>query len=316
MAGPIVLTSPTMSNSCQDSGLSPNVQGIFWMLTAGLFFSLMVALVKVLGSRFPSVEIVLFRSLVQLVVLFFVFWRTGFDSLKPNRPWLQGVRSLLAVALINCNYYAFTQLPLADVTAIGFSRNLFLAVLAVMVLGERLNTPRLLALLAGFLGILIVVRPGSGIFEASAGVALLGACLGAVMMTLIRKLTATDSNIVMMLYPAIAITCATSIPASMVWVTPTSGEMGLLILMSLAGVIGQWCLIQGFRRGEATVVSPANYVRLVFATFFGFYLFGEIPDRYTILGSLIIIASNLLLIFHEGRPTKTGPGERVPGDVT
>lgn len=305
-----------MNSSPLKSGLSSNVYGILWMLTAGLFFSFMVALVKLLGSRFPSVEIVFFRSLVQLGVLSIVFWRVGFSSLKPNRPWLQGVRSLLAVALINCNYYAFTQLPLADVTAIGFSRNLFLAVLAVLFLGERMNSNRLVAMMVGFLGILIVVRPGSGLFEAAAAVALLGACLGAVMMTLIRKLTASDSNIVMMLYPAIAITLMTSIPAMMAWVAPNMKELGLLILMSLAGVIGQWCLIQGFRRGEATVVSPANYVRLVFATVFGFYLFGEVPDGYTILGSLIIIGSNLLLIFQEGRTPRTKPGERVPGDVT
>lgn len=286
------------------------------MLLAGFFFSVMVALIRLLGSSFPSVEIVFFRSLVQLCVLSVVFWRIGFSSLKPNRPRLQLVRSLLAVALINCNYYAFTQLPIADVTAIGFSRNLFVVILAMLFLGEKMNGSRMLVTLAGFIGILVIVRPGAGIFEAAAGVALLGACLGAVMMTLIRKLTADDSNIVMMLYPALAISLMTSIPAMLVWVTPTSKELGLLILMALIGIIGQWCLIQGFRMGEATVVAPANYVRLVFATILGFYLFAEIPDAYTIFGSLIIIGSNLLLIYLEGRVVKPRSGERVPGDVT
>ena len=286
------------------------------MLLAGLFFSVMVALVRLLGSQFPSVEIVFFRSLVQLCVLSVVFWRIGFSSLKPNRPGLQLVRSLLAVALINCNYYAFTQLPIADVTAIGFSRNLFVVILAMLFLGEKMNGLRLVVTLAGFIGILVIVRPGAGIFDASAGVALLGACLGAVMMTLVRKLTADDSNIVMMLYPALAISLLTSIPALMVWVTPTANELGLLILMALIGIVGQWCLIQGFRMGEATVVAPANYVRLVFAIILGFYLFAEIPDMYTIVGSLIIIGSNLLLIIREGRAPKPRSGERVPGDVT
>lgn len=99
------------------------------MLIAGLFFSVMVALIKLLGARFPSVEIVFFRSVIQLCVLSVVFWRIGFSSLKTNRPLLHGFRALIAIALINCNFYAFTQLPMADVTAIGFSRNLFVVVL-------------------------------------------------------------------------------------------------------------------------------------------------------------------------------------------
>lgn len=290
--------------------------GIGWMLLAGLFFSVMVALIRLLGSNIPSVEIVFFRSLVQLCVLSVVFWRAGFSSLKPNRPGLQLVRSLLAVALINCNYYAFTKLPVADVTAIGFSRNLFVVILAMVFLKERMSVGRLLVTLVGFFGILVVVRPGAGVFDESAGIALFGACLGAVMMTLIRKLTADDSNIVMMLYPALAICTLTSIPALMVWVTPTPAELVLLTLMSLIGIVGQWCLIQGFRMGEASVVAPANYVRLVFAVILGFYLFAEIPDAYTITGSLIIIASNLLLIYQEGWASKPKTGERVPGDVT
>ena len=286
------------------------------MLLAGLIFSGMVALIKILGSRFPSFEIVFFRSVVQLAVLSIVFWRVGFSSLKSERPFLQGARALLAVVLINCNFYAFTQLPLADVTAIGFSRNLFLVVLAVFVLGETLNLNRLLATFIGFFGILIIVRPGAGLFESAAAIALVGSCLGAVMMTLIRKLTATDSNIVMMVYPSLAIVIVMFIPATMVWVTPTMPEFGLLILMSCMGICGQWCMIQAYRRGEATVVSPASYVRLVFATIFGFFLFAELPDTFTVVGALIIVGSNLFLIVKEGSVRKTRPGDRVPGDVT
>lgn len=287
-----------------------------WMLAAGLFFSVMVAMIKLLGSRFPSVEIVFFRSLGQLFVLVIVFWRVGFSSLKTKRPLLQGIRALLGVLLINCNFYAFTKLPLADVTAIGFSRNLFLVLLAVVILGERLNVARLLATIIGFLGIIVIVRPGSGVFEYGAWLALVGACLGAVMMTLVRKLTATDSNIVMMLYPSAVIVLATCIPVFMMWVTPTFNELGCLIFMSCMGIVGQWCMIQAFRRGEATAVAPASYVRLVFAIFIGFYLFAELPDTVTIVGAIIIIGSNIFLIMHEGAVRKAQAGARVPGDVT
>jgi drug/metabolite transporter (DMT)-like permease len=296
--------------------VNPNVLGIFWMLIAGLFFSAMVALIKLLGARFPSVEIVFFRSVIQLIFLLVILWRVGFSSLKTKSPWLQGLRSLLAVVLINCNFYAFTQLPIADVTAIGFSRNIFLAVLAVLVLGERLTAQRVLATVIGFFGILIIVRPESGIFEGAALVALAGAFLGAIMMVLIRKLTASDSNIAMMAYPSFVIVLITFFPVLLVWVAPTLKELGLLTAMSCLGILGQWCMIQAFRCGEAIVVAPAGYVRLVFASLIGISFFNEIPDGISLIGAIVIISSNLILIVQEGKGRKNEGVGRVPGDVT
>jgi len=305
-----------MNKMIQRTGLDGNVQGIFWMLLAGLFFSVMVALIKFLGNRFASFEIVFFRSFVQLMVLSIVFARIGFSSLKTGRPLLQGFRALIAVMLINCNFYAFTKLPLADVTAIGFSRNLFLAFLAVPLLSEKMSIHRLSATIAGFVGIIIIIRPGQGLFDGVALIALAGAGLGATMMILNRKLTRSDSNVVMMTYPALAIVLATSIPTYMTWITPTGYELILLIVASFMGIIGQYCLIQAFRLGEATAVAPAGYVRLIFATIIGYFMFAEVPDIMFIMGTVVIVGSNFHLIFWEGRANKTEPGERVPGDVT
>jgi drug/metabolite transporter (DMT)-like permease len=170
------------------TNLGGNVYGILWMLLAGLLFSCMVALIKLLGSRIPSYEIVFFRSSIQLVVLFFVFWRIGFSSLKTTRPLLQGLRALIAVLLINCNFYAFTKLPLADVTSIGFSRNLFLILLAVPLLGEKVSVHRILATIVGFIGIIIIIRPGQSAFEGAALIALAGAGLGASLLFMFRYL--------------------------------------------------------------------------------------------------------------------------------
>lgn len=305
-----------MKKLVQCSGLNSNIRGILWMLLAGLFFSVMVALIKTLGSRIASFEIVFFRSFIQLAVLSIIFWRIGFSSLKTMRPLLQGVRAFIAVLLINCNFYAFTKLPLADVTAIGFSRNLFLVLLAVPLLAEKISIHRALATIAGFAGIIIIMRPGQGVFEGVALIALVGACLGATMMILIRKLTASDSNVAMMTYPSLAIVLVTSVPTYLFWLTPTSHELLLLIAMSFMGISGQWCLIQAFRLGEVTAVAPASYVRLLFAMIIGYYFFAETPDSMSIIGTLIIIGSNLYLILWEGRATKTEPGQRVPGDVT
>ena len=296
--------------------LDGNIRGIFWMLLAGLFFSFMVTLIKLLGSRIPSYEIVFFRSVIQLMVLTVVFWRIGFSSLKTSRPLLQGLRALIAVLLINCNFYAFTKLPIADVTAIGFSRNLFLALLAVPLLAEKFNPHRMLVTIVGFIGIIIIIRPGASAFEGVALIALAGAGLGATMMILIRKLTTTDSNVAMMTYPSLAIVLVMSVPTCMWWIMPTGYELILLILMAFMGISGQWCLIQAFRLGEVTAVAPASYMRLFFATIIGYYLFAEIPDAMSIVGTLIIVGSNLYLVFLEGHVSKTEPGERVPGDVT
>ena len=298
------------------TNLGGNVYGILWMLLAGLLFSCMVALIKLLGSRIPSYEIVFFRSSIQLVVLFFVFCRIGFSSLKTTRPLLQGLRALIAVLLINCNFYAFTKLPLADVTSIGFSRNLFLILLAVPLLGEKVSVHRILATIVGFIGIIIIIRPGQSAFEGAALIALAGAGLGATMMIMIRKLTATDSNVAMMAYPSMAIVAVMSIPTYLLWIIPTNQEIVLLTLMSFMGISGQWCMIQAFRNGEATAVAPASYLRLLFATIIGYYFFAEIPDTMTIVGTVIIVGSNLHLVYKEKSVHKTDSGNRVPGDVT
>lgn len=296
--------------------LTSNTSGILWMILAGFFFSFMVGLIKLLGNRIPSYEIVFFRSATQLIFLTFVVFRLGFSSLKTSRPLLQGVRTLIAVLLINCNFYAFTQLPVADVTAIGFSRSLFLALLAVPFLSEKFTPHKILALVFGFIGILLITKPGLGTFQGVMLIALAGTALGAAMMILIRKLTATDSNIAMMTYPALGIVITTSIPTFIFWIQPTGHEIVLLLTMSIFGIIGQWCMIQAFRMGEATAVAPAGYTRIIFATIVGYWFFAELPDTISILGMLIVIGSNLLLIFKEGRVNKTVPGARVPGDVT
>lgn len=286
------------------------------MLLAGFFFSAMVALVKLLGSRFSSIEIVFFRSAVQLVVVSIVLWKTGFASIQTKRPLLHTCRALAAVLLLNCNFYAFTKLPMADVVAIGFSRNLFLVVLAVLVLGEKLNSRRLLATVVGFIGVIVIVRPGSSLLESAAWIALAGAGFGAIAITMIRKLTVTESNIALLFYPAIAIFLATVVPAKLVWITPTIPEFCLLILLSVMGISGQSCLIQAFRAGETIAVAPASYVRLVYAVLLGYCFFSEVPDMISMIGAVIIVCSNLFLIIHERLAHKTKQGERVPGDVT
>lgn len=276
-----------------------NICGIFWMLLAGLLMSCMVVLIKILGNRLPSFEIVFFRSLLQLIVLASVFIRIGFSELKTSRPYLQTIRALVAVILINCNFYAFTKLPVADVTAIGFSRNLFLVILAIPLLGEKINIHRLLATIIGFTGIIIIVRPGYNTMEGATLFALAGAGLGATMVIMIRKLTITDSNLVMMTFPSLAVVPATGVPTLLYWQTPTPGAIILLLAMAALGITGQWCMIQAFRLGEATAVAPAGYMRLLFATMLGFLFFKELPDLITFLGITIIVASNLYLIYRE-----------------
>jgi drug/metabolite transporter (DMT)-like permease len=296
--------------------LNSNTSGILWMVLAGLFFSVMVGLIKLLGNRIPSYEIVFFRSAIQILFLTIVFCRLGFSSLKTSRPLLQGLRMLIAVLLINCNFYAFTKLPVAEVTAIGFSRSLFLALLAIPLLAEKFTAHKVFALVFGFIGIVIITRPAQGTLDGVMLIALAGAALGAMMMIIIRKLTATDSNLVMMAYPSLGIILFTSIPTFMFWIMPTTHEMILLIIMSFLGIIGQWCMIQAFRCGEVTAVAPAGYSRIIFATIVGYLFFAELPDTTALIGILIVVCSNLYLIFKEGQVSKNEPAPRVPGDVT
>ncbi len=281
------------------SDLPANVQGAIWIAFAGLILVTMSSMVKALGASFNSFQILFFRCAVGAVFLLPLALRSGFGAYATRRPGLHLGRTLAGIGAMSCFFYALTHLPLAEATAILFSRPLFTTILAVVVLGELVRWRRATATVVGFIGILIMLRPGAAAFESAALVAVFGAMLAGSTAIIIKKLSATEPTVVIVFWFTIGGTVLALIPAILVWRTPTGAEWGLLVLMGLLGLVGQAAMTRAFALGEASAVVSFDYLRLIFAGLIGIVLFAEVPDIWSVTGAAIIIASTIYIVRRE-----------------
>jgi drug/metabolite transporter (DMT)-like permease len=170
---------------------------------------------------------------------------------------------------------------------------------AILLLGEKVRWRRGLATVAGFIGVLVMVRPDSGTLDVAAMVALFAAFLAALSTTLIKRLSATEEALTILVYFGLFSSLLTAIPAYFVWRPLTGDELALLALVGALGAVGQCCQVRPFAAGELMAVVPIDYSRLVFAGIMGFLLFAELPDRYTLVGAAMIVASTLYIARRE-----------------
>ncbi|MCB9948258.1 MAG: DMT family transporter [Rhodospirillaceae bacterium] len=290
--------------------LPDNARGALWVIAASAGFSAMAALVKVLGQSLDSFQIAFFRCLVGLAVLSPLLLRSGLSTLRTTRPVLHLGRAAAGMTAMFCGFYAFTHLPLATATAITFTKPLFMIVVAVLFLGEVVRWRRWTATAVGFCGVLVMVRPGVGTFEPAMLVSLAQALSVAIAVALVKSFPRTEGTLTILFYFAILSTLISTGPALLVWRDPTWEQLGIAVVMGGLGVSSQAAIVRGYRIGEATAVAPFDYSRLLFAAFFGFVLFAEVPDVWTWLGAGVIIASTLYIARREaktGAPPKAGP---------
>ncbi|SDF55357.1 DMT family transporter [Thalassobaculum litoreum] len=281
--------------------LPGNVRGAFWILAASILFSIMSAAVKTVGARLDIFQIAFFRCLVGLLVILPFMVRAGPHVFRTRRPVLHVVRSLTGLVAMFCGFYAITHLPLADATAITFAKPLFMIILAVLFLGEVVRWRRWSATIIGFLGVLIMINPGENGLDPAMAAALAGTLCVAVVVVLVKRLSATEAPLTILFTFGIVSTLASTVPAALVWQAPTWAEFGLMVLIGSLGASGQFCMIRGFRVGEATAVVPFEYSQLLFAGIFGYVLFGNIPTLNTLASAVLIVASTLYIALREAK---------------
>jgi len=284
--------------------LSDNVRGALWILLSALIFTAMTALIKAVGTRIHTFEIAFFRGVFGAVILLPIIarkgWRKTFFPKRLDFILARGVTSSIALITI---IYALTELPLADVTGISFSRALWLILIAVLFLDERPNWRRWVATLVGFGGVWIIVQPGAGLQPAAVS-AILNAVFVAMSVALIKRMTSTDTPLTILFW-GMAIPMFVTAPAAIiVWQTPTLTEFFMLAIIGVGLSAGHSCVIHGLRVGEATAVMPFDYTRLIFAALAGFLFFDEILSLNTALGALLIAASTLYIARRESRAAR------------
>ncbi len=284
--------------------LPPNLRGILWILLGTLSFAANDVVVKSLGQTMTPFQLAFFRYSLGLVVMSPIFWRMGLPALKTSRPGIHAARLAVACIAQVGVFTAVVHLPLADATALAFSRILFTTIVAVIVLREVVGGRRWTATAVGFVGVVVMVRP-AGTVDPVAFVAIGAACMFAVANVMIRLMATTEPpNRILFIYQLGGALVFLG-PTIWLWQTPeTVWHWGMAAAIGLLTTLGMVGFIRGFAVGEASVIGPVEYVRLIFAAGLGLAIFGEIPDVWTVVGALVIIGSTGLL----ARAETTGRG--------
>jgi drug/metabolite transporter (DMT)-like permease len=278
----------------------PARAGILLVIAGSFGFASMDAMSKILAQDHAILQILWFRYMVFTAFALAIARRRGMRrTLISQRPWLQAFRALLLVVENAVFVLAFRYLPLADVHALGASAPLMVVALSVVLLGETVGIRRWSAVLVGFVGVLIIIRPGLQEIEWPLLIPLVGALMWALYQILVRLCSRTDDSDTTLLWSALVGLAATSVTGPFVWVPPDREAWVLLVVLAVAGSLAHYALITGLQLAEASAVQPYTYTLLVFAAFWGLVVFGDIPDAWTILGATIIVGSGLYTWYRE-----------------
>ena len=278
-----------------------NIRGILWLSIGAFLFSVTDVIVKQLGQKFDPTELALFRYGIGMMILTPVFLKMGIEELKTKRIGMHFVRMSLAMAAQLGIFITVINMPLADATAIYFSKPLFTTVVAVIFISEVVSGRRWVATTVGFIGVIIMIQPGADTMNPIALIAVASALAFTTANVLIRVLARTEPPNRILFYYHIGGIIVFTGPAIYFWTMPVGIEWVLLISIAVLTTLGMTCLVRAFSAGEANAVGPIEYVRLIYAALFGYLLFGEIPSIWTGVGAILIVASAIYIARDEAQ---------------
>jgi drug/metabolite transporter (DMT)-like permease len=281
-----------------------------------LLFTILDSTIKILTQRYSVPVLVWARYGVQAVAM--MLWllpQMGTALLRTRRPGMHLARAAILPLSSVCFFSSLKYLPLAEATAINYSTPVLVVILAVIFLHERMTQPRIALVVAGIAGMLLIVRPGSAVFQGAALLAMGAAVFYATFQILTRKLASEDSR-VLLFYPALVGTLMMS--AVLPWygidfAIPWT-DAALIVGAGLLGTLGHFLFILAFQRAPASGLTPYTYIHLVWATIAGWIVFGSFPDAWTLAGMAVITGSGLLIALHERRRAKSAPPEPTTVD--
>jgi drug/metabolite transporter (DMT)-like permease len=297
------------------------LRGILFVVAGVSVFSLQDAVVKMLSAQYPLLEIGFVRCLVTVGPMATVaWWERGRAGLWTRRPWLHALRGSFAVLSFTSYYLALAALPLAEVVALYFAAPLFLTALSRVILGEAVGGRRWGALVIGFLGVLVVLRPGTAVFEPAALLAVLAALSYGGSQTITRELGRTDGAATIalastLIYLLVSMTggllggrhvARASLHPSLAflvraWSWPGRRDLLLMMLCGLISGVGAYCLAQAYRAAPASTVAPFEYVMIVWAVLWGYVFWGNVPGLTTLVGMVMTVGAGMFLVQHEAR---------------
>lgn len=286
------------------------LRGISFKIASVLVFIVMAALIKSTAPHVPPGQVVFFRSLFAIpVIMAWLAWRrelrTGLRTVQPMGHVWRGVVGTMAMGL---GFAGLGYLPLPEVTAIGYAAPLLTVVFAAMFLGEEVRAFRISAVVLGLVGVLIVLSPRLTALQDDAvetaetlGAMLVlgGAVFTALAQVFVRKLVLTESTPAIVFWFSATATLLSLVTLPFGWVIPTGREAAMLVAAGLLGGVGQILLTSGYREADASVVAPFEYVSMLFALGFGYFLFDEVPTATMLFGALLVVTAGILIIWRE-----------------
>ena len=295
---------------------SSALKGAIWMVLAGMFFAGLGVSIRFSAVQVPVLEVVFFRNFINLILMIPWLLHIGFSGLQTKRLGLHVFRSINGLISMFFWFAAVTMLPLAEATSLGFTAPLFATVGAAFFLNEDVRLRRWLAVGVGFSGTLIILRPGVEIISPGAILMIVGAVFVAISVLMVKVLSHTETPNTMVLYMALLTTPVSAIPLIWVWEMPQGYTWLWLFGVGLSATCAHLCFTRAMASADASAVLPYEYVRLIFVAIFAYILFGEIPDFWTWVGSVVIFGSGVYIANREAAAMKQRRQTKTPATNT
>ena len=278
---------------------TPVMRGIVLMCLSTIAFSIMHGLVRFVSEVLPPFQIAFFRNIFGLAFLLPLLMRSRFAILRTKQIGLHALRGVINMAAMLMFFTALAISPIAKVTALGFTAPIFMAILAVLVLGERFRIYRWSAIFLGFVGMLIILRPGLVAIDTGALLVIGSAALWAVAMIIIKIQSRTESSLTIVAYMGIFLGVFSIAPAVWVWQPFGLQTLGFMVLIGLFGSIAQMAISESLKETDSTALMPFDFLKLIWTAMIGVWFFSEIPDIYTWIGATVIFLSGLFIAIRE-----------------
>ena len=275
-------------------------KGIALILASTIFLGISDVTAKYLSATLPSIEIAWIRFVVFAVIMTPAMMPgSPLFAMQTNRLSLQMMRGVTVLASSLFFISGLRFLPIAEASATGFVAPLLVTALSIVFLNEKVGMRRWVATGVGLIGVIIILRPGTGAFHPAAFFPLVSALAWACTLIMTRMMSGTERAITTMAYSSIVGLLILSALVPFVWVTPTWHDIAFGIFIGVASTAGQWIVVLAFRYADASVLAPFSYTQLLWVSVLGFLIFGEVPDVYTVTGAAFIVASGLYTAHRE-----------------
>jgi drug/metabolite transporter (DMT)-like permease len=276
------------------------------MGVAGLIFASFMAIVRYVGSDMPAPQAAFLRYAFGLLFLLPFFVRQRLVDLRAVRWRLHMARGLMHGIGVMLWFYAMTRIPIAEVTALGFTAPVFATIGAVFFLGEKVRIRRILAVMSGLVGAIIILQPGFTVIDSGAVAMLIAAPIFATSDLIAKVLTRSESSPTVVAYLSVVVTLVTLGPALYVWRQPTGEEILLLTVTAGLATLGHICMVQGIKVADLSVTQPVKFLQLIWAALVGYLVFAETPAMATWAGAALIVASTSYIAHREAAARRRG----------